>query len=210
MFCRKCGFELADDAVFCQKCGCRTDGDASVAEAPAEAPVPPVTEAPAPATTAPTPPTDAMPAVKPPKKKHRTLTVVLAIVLSVVVVIGALAIAILPRPDLEMEDFKEENIVSAIFRYGIPTAADDGCFYYYNTDITFYGVPVEQLVYDFEEESIAMHFSDDRDREDAAEELIDHCEFEEVALEVMYYFTYEDLEIIAFDYASTMLITIEW
>ena len=192
MFCRKCGNTLPDDAVFCQKCGYRT------AEEPAA-----VTQT---EETAPSAPPAAPDAPKP--KKRRGGVTTLAVVVSLVLIVGVLAALILPRPDLTMDDFKEEGMVAALFRYGIPTGIDSDYLLYTDTDITFYGVPVAYLNYDFEEREITLRFEGERVGADAAEELIDHCTYEPSESSLVYDFTYESLDISAMPLTDELFVIV--
>lgn len=193
MFCRKCGYELPDDAVFCQKCGCAVE-ESDAMQPPVQSDV------------------SATPPV-PQKKKHRKLTVVLAIVSAVVLIFGTLALLILPRPDLTMDDFQDEGFVGVLFRYGVPTlfGADLDYVSYYGTDITFYGVPVERLEYNFDDREITLRFEGDDNAEDAAELLIDHCKYQPSLSTTVYDFTYQSLDISAMPFTDeTLVVFIEF
>jgi len=204
MFCRKCGFELPDDAVFCQKCGCAVDENSA-----AQPSVQSESEA-SPAPHEPVMPSTPVTSPVPKKKKHRKLTVVLAIISAVVLIFGTLALLILPRPDLTMDDFQDEGFVSVLFRYGVPTAFGTDLDYvsYYDTDITFYGVPVEDLEYNFDDREILLRFEGNDNTEDAAECLIDHCKYQPSLSTMVYDFTYQSLDISAMPLTDEILVVV--
>ena len=166
--CSKCGKELLDEAVICPGCGCEVKEE-----------------------NAAKPDGSSANAVR--KKSHKKkLWLLIPVVL--LVVVGILAIMILPHPDLKMKDFKDNGYIGALFNYGIPDRRlDNGTFVYENC-IEFYGIPVFAFMYEADE-GCTMFFDSDHASE-VEKTISKYCDLEKIGLGAVFiYYSYKDLKI---------------
>ncbi len=171
-FCSKCGKELLDEAVVCPGCKCTIDSTES---------------------------TDVSTA-RPKhswwhrltKRKKRIICRVFVPVISVVLILGILAILILPHPDLKMKDFKDDGYIGALFHYGIPSW-DMENYWAYDDCIQFYGIPASTFKY-YPDDRCVFYF-DDEYKDDVYDEIQSHCDFEENLSDLFHIFSYGNLEI---------------
>ena len=171
-FCEKCGKELLDEAAICPGCG-RTIGSADVSTA------------------------------QPKhifswwngltKRKKRIICRVFIPVMSVALVLGMLAILILPHPNLKMKDFKDDGYIGALFHYGIPSRMEEDCWIY-DDCIQFYGIPVFSFGYYPDEEKYVLFFKEEYS-DDVYDEIRSHCDFEKNLLDIFHHFSYDSLKI---------------
>ena len=187
-YCEKCGKEIMNEAKFCEFCGNPTENKVSAKENFE-------------GTHLENQKTfnlmnkEEQPAVKNIKKNVFSKWFIL--VGAVVLVIGILgAVLFIPR-DLKMDDFKKTNIVSAIFKYGVPDDIDndeDGVFLRYEDKLDFYGITSSFCLVHTDDNSVTFYFRDD-DANDIYDRIERYCKFEDNLLGVYHIFSYGDLEI---------------
>lgn len=165
-FCVKCGKELMDDSIVCPGCG-NTVGAAEV---------------------------DVKQPKRPKSKKKRIICCVLIPIISLVLVVGVLAILILPHPDLKMKDIQDGGYIDALFRYGIPQNVNsDKGIWIYEDCIKFYGIPARAFSYR-PGEYFYFWFGEEYE-DDVLDEIRKHCDYED-NFGSKYNYSYNGMEII--------------
>lgn len=138
-----------------------------------------------------------------PVKTTRKVNKVWIILGAVVVLLGVIAAILFMPRDIEMDDIKETNMVTAILRYGIPLDVrtnDDGEQYLaYDEKVTFYGYTPWVFSVHPEEDTVVMFFEDKVAR-DVYYKIERYCELEENLLNSFHVFSYGNLEITTYDY----------
>ena len=140
-YCIKCGKELLDESATCPGCGCPCGENQLSDKAGEEATV------------------DV-------KKKHKAMLVVIIVASVVVAILLGLAgyIFLRPTPKVEIDDIKQYDAVSALFKFGYPDKMEQDEFQYSNVDIC--GIKTKRMSLYFDENTYALYlkFSSEDDR----------------------------------------------
>lgn len=178
MYCRTCGAQISDRAEICAYCGCPTD----------------LYDAPRTVSR---------------KKRGSSGVVIVAVVLIVVLVlVAALAALIFTRSNLKMEDLTvKPSLLHTLITFGITDDVNEERWLY-DDCIEFYGVEIDHfMVYPEKDKYVIFEF-DEQDQEALANALARYCDYEKNALELYYYFTYENLDITASNDCSQITIEV--
>lgn len=165
-FCRYCGKEIDDNAEICLGCGCKVESNNSK--------------------NTPKPLTEAE------KKKKKLLTIFVPILVAVVLLAG-IALKLFIRPNVKLDDFRENNALGMIMQYGAPTGSNSDKWKY-DECIKFYGIPVREFHWSKNDNEYTMFF-DSAESDDVKEALEDHCDLKNNLSGIFYEYSYDDLEI---------------